>query len=103
MPTGWEIGQYVPGKIIDSSMAIPGNHVKRASQWDIWAASRWIDSTYTVVLRRVMYTGFLDDLDMSVEDSLKTLIGISNNVEFKLDQGSTSQGFTPEFWLILPR
>ncbi|HUV31890.1 MAG TPA: hypothetical protein VMY05_12490 [Acidobacteriota bacterium] len=99
---GWSAGQYVPGYRIDSSMATPAKAEARASRWDIRAVSRWSGGAqYQVVLSRPMTSGFSDDLEMVGQDSVKVRVGIANDFDFRFDIGSTRQGFTSEFWLIL--
>ncbi len=97
--TGWQIGQRVPGWIIDSTLA----HLDKAgrgSRWDIDAASIWADSTeYHVVLKRELNTGFLDDLNLSTLDSVEVKIGVYDNQE-EFGTASNRRGFTDDFWII---
>jgi hypothetical protein len=97
---GWSIGQFIPGWRIDSTVAGSTKDATRLSRWDTRAVADWSDGAdqYTLVLCRALETGFEDDLVMA--DSAKVRVGITNNLDFAFDQGSTKQGFTPEFWVI---
>jgi len=97
---GWSVGQFIPGWRIDSTVAGSTKDATRLSRWDTRAVADWSDGAdqYVLVLCRPLDTGFQDDLVMA--DSAKVRVGITNNLDFVFDQGSTKQGFTPEFWII---
>ena len=103
--TGWTVGQRVPGWMVDSSLAASSSAPFRLSRWDIWALSAWDDGTdqYTVVLRCPFNTGYsgTDDINLTGLSSVKVKAAITNDREFVFNQGSTSQGITGFFWIIL--
>jgi hypothetical protein len=102
LPGGWTVGQFVPGRRIDSTVTDQTKAAARGSKWDIWAVSEWSQGgPWSVVLRRPLNTGFSDDLNMDLLDSVRVRIGISNNYGIQFESGSTDQGFTGEFWLKL--
>lgn len=97
---GWDIGQKVPGWLIYKSMATRTD-AALGSRWDTKAISSYDDatSTYTLILKRKLATGFSEDLDMSTVDSVKTRLAILNNMTSLL-KGDTDRGLTKDFWLI---
>ncbi|UCC44656.1 MAG: hypothetical protein JSU65_01635 [Candidatus Zixiibacteriota bacterium] len=103
--TGWTVGQRVPGWMVDSSLAASASAPYRLSRWDVWALSAWDDGTkeYTVVLRCPLNTGYsgTDDINLAVLDSVKVKAAITDNRDFVFNQGSTSQGITGFFWIVL--
>jgi hypothetical protein len=99
--TGWELGQIVPGWLINSSFAsLPDS--ARGSRWDIKAVSAYDQdmNKYHVVLACELNTGFDDDLDLSALDSVKVNIGFFDSQE-DFTPGS-NRGFSDFFWIILP-
>jgi len=101
--TGWDIGQVVPGWLINSNFASMSDN-ERGSRWDIKAVSVYDNdpAQYRVVLCRKLNTGFSvdEDIDLSAVDSVKVKIGIYDNQEdFKT--GSPRRGFSDDFWIIL--
>jgi hypothetical protein len=99
--TGWQIGQKIPGWLIDSSLALSDEQL--GSRWDIKSVSEY-DSTadyYQVVLCRKLYTTFTDDMDLSAVDSVKVKIGIYDSQE-EFDEQTNHRGFSDVFWIILP-
>jgi hypothetical protein len=102
VPEGWTVGQFVPGRRIDSTITSPTKAAGRGSQWDIWSVSDWTQGgPWSVVLKRQLNTTYGDDLNMDVLDSVRVRLGITNNRDFSFTVGSSNQGFTDEFWLIL--
>jgi len=100
--TGWELGQKVPGWIIDSSFASLTDE-ERGSRWDIRAVSDYDNDAleYHVVLCRKLYTTFSDDMDLSAVDSVKVTIGIFDN-QVTFEPPGSDRGFSNDFWIILP-
>ena len=101
--TGWDIGQIVPGWLINPNFASLDDD-ERGSRWDIKAVSVWDDVAleYRVVLCRKLNTDFSvdEDIDLSAMDSVKVKIGIYDNQE-EFKTGSPNRGFSDDFWIIL--
>ena len=99
---GWVEGQRLPSFIIDSLLKNKSTN-ERGSRWDVKAVSAYNDAAneYTVVLERELNTGHADDLNMGAVDSVKVKIGIYDD-QNSFNTGSTSRGYSKEFWLILP-
>jgi len=101
--TGWDIGQVVPGWLINPSFASLDN-VERGSRWDIRAVSVYdsLEYQYRVVLCRELNTEFSvdEDIDLSAMDSVKVKIGIYDNQD-SFGMGSSNRGFSDDFWIIL--
>ncbi len=99
---GWVEGQRLPSFVIDSTLKNKSN-AERGSRWDTRAVSTYSDAAneYTVVLGRLLNTGHSDDLNMGTVDSVKVKIGIYDD-QNSFSTGSTSRGYSKEFWLILP-
>ena len=101
----WQLGQYVPGWLINSTLYLPQYATTRASRWDIGAFSSSYSSLsgfHVVVLHRALNTGYPDDLDMIAYSTLNARVGITNNADFSMSMGDTKQGFTSTFVLNLP-
>lgn len=101
--SGWEIGQKVPGWLVDSSFASLSD-AERGSRWDIHTVSTYDSSAiqYRVVMARALNTGYSDDLDMSSLDSVEVKIGFYDNQREFLT-GSSNRGFSDKFRIILPQ
>ena len=97
---GWEIGQRVPGWMIDGEAQFLSEG-ELGSRWDTRAVMDYdsTDGVYTVVLKRKLTTGYDDDLDMSPLDSVMTRLVIVNNGSdfFRAD---TWRGTSKEIWLV---
>jgi hypothetical protein len=96
----WAVGQHIPGFYIDSSL-VNKDVITRGSRWDTKAISTWdtTSATYTLVLARPMNTGYIDDANLIVVDSIATQIALFDN-QGDFSRGS-KRGFTTPFWLIL--
>jgi hypothetical protein len=101
---GWEIGQRVPGWLIDDELHLPQNVEARGSRFEIGAVSDYnpVSQRYTVVLWRALDTGDAIDLDMSAYPTLNLRLGITDNTDFVFGQGDSRQGFSVAFNLNLP-
>ena len=101
--TGWTLGQKVPGWLIDSSFASL-TAAERGSRWDIRAVSVYDSSgtsnQYRVVLSCPLNTGYNDDIDLSVKDSVQVKIGLFDD-QIDFGTASSNRGFSDEFCLIL--
>jgi len=100
----WAIGDRVAGWVIDDSLYLPQNAATRGSRWDVGAVSGYAGSPYrqTVVLNRALASDDTADLDMSALTTVRTRVGITDNSDFSMTLGSTRQGFTDVFELVLP-
>lgn len=99
--SGWSIGHVIPGWVIDSSLTgWLDNHPE--SRWDIRAIDDYDaeSNLYYVVLARKLNTGFPEDVNMQDTSSVTARIVILQN-ENELNPGSTNQGYTPDFKLVL--
>jgi len=102
----WATGYKMPGYIIDSAYY---NNSDPVSAWDVRAISEF-DSTgavssynWTVVFRRALNTGNLDDFDFTNLDSVRVAIAITHNDYTGMFSGAPiipHSGSKP-FWLIL--
>jgi hypothetical protein len=101
--TGWSVGYVVPGYLTDGSVA-QVSPAERGSKYDIRsvASHSTVADEYTVVLARALDTGFPDDADLSALSTVGVRLGITNESEFNMTQGSSKQGFTAQFELTLP-
>jgi hypothetical protein len=100
LSTGWTEGQTIPGKLIDTTV-YDRLVSTRGARWAIRAADDY-DSTgnqYTVMMCRALNTGFDDDLNMLVLDSVKMKVVVLNN-QVDLTMGTNNRGISKEFWLI---
>ncbi len=100
LSTGWTEGQYIPGRLIDTSV-YSRQATTRGSRWAVRAADDY-DSTgnqYTVMMCRALNTGFDDDLNMLALDSVKMKMVVLNN-QVDLTMGTNNRGISKEFWLI---
>jgi len=70
---------FLPGYYINDISGIHG------SRWDVRTKSSFDGSNWTVVFRRVLYTGDTDDIDLrhATPDSLKISIAIADNAGIK--------------------
>jgi hypothetical protein len=100
----WAIDDYVSGWVIDDSLYLPQNAATRGSRYDVGAVSSYAGSPsrHTVVLHRALNSDDAADLDMSELTTVRMRIGITDNSDFSMTQGSTRQGFTGVFQLTLP-
>lgn len=100
----WSIGDFVAGWVIDDSLYLPQNVATRGSRYDVGAYSSYAGSParHTVVLLRALASDDAADLDMSALTTVRMRIGITDNSDFSMTTGSTRQGFTGVFELILP-
>ena len=98
--TLWQMGQIVPGWLIDTSV-VNDPPDRRLSRWDIRSIFGYSaqDAQYTVVLCRPLSTGYSDDLDLLPLDSVQAKIGILDNLD-RLSQAGGQRGFTKAFWFI---
>ncbi len=100
LSTGWTEGQAIPGKLIDTSI-YSRQATTRGPRWAIRAADDY-DSTgnqYTVVMCRALNTGFDDDLNLLLLDSVKMKVVVLNN-QVDLTMGTNNRGISKELWLI---
>ena len=100
----WAIGDRVSGWVIDDSLYLPQNAATRGSRYDVGAASSYAGSPsrHTVVLHRALASDDTADLNMSALTTVRMRVGITDNSDFSMTLGSTRQGFTDIFELILP-
>ncbi len=98
---GWQIDDRIPGFIIDSLVNQPDNI--RGSRWDIDASHSYSGGIYAVVMSRELNTGSADDLNLSSlpGDSVQVQLGLLDNQNDPFE-GTSTRGFSPNFWLILP-
>lgn len=97
---GWALNQRLAGVLIDSSLH--SSSARRGSQWDINAVSTYAGGRHTVVLSRALNTGFADDMVLGSGQTYVARLGVTNNANFSLTVGSTNQGFSPIFNIVLP-
>ncbi len=99
--TIWALGDLVPGYVYDGLkyLEIPS---ARGDRWDVGAISEWTSGTYALVLHRALNTGNGEtDLDLSGLTTVDVRIGITNNGDFSFTSGSSEQGFSNTFKLVL--
>jgi hypothetical protein len=96
----WDIGNTVPGWMVDTSI-VTRSAAARESRWDITSVAAYdsLSEQHTVVLCRPLNTGYSDDLNLAVLDSVKAKIGTLDN-QTAIGSGGTRRGFSREFWLI---
>jgi hypothetical protein len=101
--SGWTVGDTIPGYLTDTTAAYLTPQ-ERGSRWSVNARALYETGQYTVLLSRAMTTAYTDDLNFTSPDSVTMRIGISNNFDFTYSatQGSSEQGFTGTFILVLP-
>ncbi|MEA1980903.1 MAG: hypothetical protein U9N54_08015 [candidate division Zixibacteria bacterium] len=97
---GWTLNQKIPGWMIDGD-AKDLSEAQLGSRWDIRAIDEYDETNdiYTVVLKRKLNTGYDDDFNMAIADSIKTKIVILNN-KVELYEGDTWRGVSENLWLI---
>lgn len=93
---GFDIGDLIPGYILDSSI-VSRSAAQRGSRWDVRTISGWDSGIYTVVLSRPMNTGFTEDL--AIADSVAVRFGVLDN-QLSINIGGTSRAFSGPIWLI---
>jgi len=99
--SGWQVHDTVPGYITDQSLA-DSSAVALGSRWDIAAVARHSAGQYTVVLRRALNTGYIDDLAMAAGTRLAMKVVLTNKLDPDFAHGLSDQGITGLFYLQLP-
>lgn len=98
----WEVGDALPGWIIDTSLANPNRVADADSRFDIRAVSTYSSGRHKLVLARALNTGHADDFQIAAPSTVNIRVGITNDLDFLFGLGDSDQGFTGVFKMVLP-
>ena len=99
--SGWALDQRVPGMYVNE-VALGYTGAPQDSRYDIRTVAEYDDagSAYTLVMARALDTGFDDDMDLSVPDSVKVSLAVFDGLS-DFTAGSARRGVSQSFYIIL--